>query len=213
MEKYDGAIKELEKLFNTVAKDNVVYFNDITYTPIPLPVVNAIKLIMEEYPDVGYQIGLYSVKLYDKTKYIKNAMSKKKEEIKSTAIGDIKDQFALGQIKEDEAITQLTKQGKGKRDAKKILEKWKENGVVKSSHRRKPIKSSLGDYFPVSAEEAEDLNELARTFPDKSELRSVLEGYFHIYDDYAQMSVQEFDSYLADYFGSGELERDNELEL
>ena len=62
------------------------------------------------------------------------------------------------------------------------------------------IKSSASEYFPVSEEEARDIDELAETFTDKSELRSVLEDYFHIYDDYAEMTVEDFDKYLADYF-------------
>ena len=64
------------------------------------------------------------------------------------------------------------------------------------------IKSSASEYFPVSEEEARDIDELAETFTDKSELRSVLEDYFHIYDDYAEMTVEDFDKYLADYFES-----------
>ena len=51
------------------------------------------------------------------------------------------------------------------------------------------VRSSLSEYFSVSEEEAKDIDELAETFTDKSELRSVLEDYFHIYDDYAEMTV------------------------
>ena len=64
------------------------------------------------------------------------------------------------------------------------------------------VRSSLSEYFSVSEEEAKDIDELAETFTDKSELRSVLEDYFHIYDDYAEMTVEDFDKYLADYFES-----------
>lgn len=64
------------------------------------------------------------------------------------------------------------------------------------------VKSSLSEYFPVSEQEAKDIDELAETFTDKSELRSVLEDYFHIYDDYAEMTVEDFDKYLAGYFNS-----------
>ena len=53
--------------------------------------------------------------------------------------------------------------------------------------------------FPISQEEAEDVDTLRDTFPDKSDLRAVLEDYFHIYDDYAEMTAQEFDRYFADY--------------
>lgn len=55
------------------------------------------------------------------------------------------------------------------------------------------------DAFPVSEEEARDIDELRETFPDDSEFRSVLEDYFHIYDDNSEMSVQEFDTYIKDY--------------
>lgn len=72
-------------------------------------------------------------------------------EIKSSAIGDIKDNFALGKIKEDEAITELTKNGKGKREAEKILEKWKANGVVKSSVDS--VADEIADYFGTEAGE------------------------------------------------------------
>lgn len=64
------------------------------------------------------------------------------------------------------------------------------------------LKSSLSEFFPVSEKEARDLDELAETFTDRSELRAVLEDYFHIYDDYAALTVNEFDGYLADYFDS-----------
>ena len=53
--------------------------------------------------------------------------------------------------------------------------------------------------FPISEEEARDLDELKKTFPDKSELRAVLEDYFHIYDDNASMEPQKFDMYFADF--------------
>ena len=55
------------------------------------------------------------------------------------------------------------------------------------------------EVFPVSEEEAEDIDKLRDTFPDKADLRAVLEDYFHIYDDYAKMSAQEFDMYFEDY--------------
>jgi hypothetical protein len=297
------ALKEIESLFGTEAKGNTVYFNDINYTPIPLPVANAVKAIMEEHPDVGYQLGLYSVKLFDKnvrpatgTITLQNGLkkkitSKKETEVKSSAIGDIKDDYCLGKIKDNEAIERLTENGKGKRDAKKILDKWKGEGVVKSSRRlpltssneltycgfpidrstpwvifkmdltnfqmsvygcysteeeafkaykdnnlgktdgkviyeiddarnsekkndkdsgyyelqvsnRKPIKSNLSDFFPVSEEEAKDIDELSDTFPDRSELRSVLEDYFHIYDDFRTLDVDDFDRCLSEYYES-----------
>lgn len=197
-----SAIKEIEDLFGTKAKDNVVYFNDITYTPIPLPVQNAVKAIMSEYPELGYQLGLYSVKVLDKNIHpihisqpIENSYDKKKE-LESSRVGDIHDQYVIGKITKREAIKNL--EDNGYDNAENIVGKWSE--PVKSSF----IKSSLSEFFPVSEEEGEELDELANTFTDRSELRSVLEDYFHLYDDYATMSVQEFDRYLADYFNSNE---------
>jgi len=143
----NDAIKEIEELFGTKAKGNIIYFNDITYTPIPRPVANAVKAIMQEYPNLGYQIGLYSVKIFDANVRPVNTA----------------------------------------------------NSITASMNRR-PIKSSLSDYFPVSKEEAKEIDRMEKTFTSRSELRSVLEDYFHIYDDYAKMSVQDFDSYLAEYF-------------
>lgn len=143
----NDAIKEIEELFGTKARGNTIYFNDITYTPIPRPVANAVKAIMQEYPDLGYQIGLYSVKIFDANVNPVNAMNS-----------------------------------------------------ITASVNRKPMKSSLSDYFPVSQEEAKEIDRMEKTFTSRSELRSVLEDYFHIYDDYAKMSVQDFDSYLAEYF-------------
>jgi len=74
-----------------------------------------------------------------------------KETIESSAIGDIKDQFALGKIKEEEAMNRLTQNGKGKREAKKIVEKWKQNGIVKSSVDS--VVGELEDYFGTEAGE------------------------------------------------------------
>ena len=197
----DKAIKELEELFGTTAKGNVVYFNDVTYTPIPLPVQEAVKAIMSEYPDLGYQLGLYSVKVLDKNVHpihisepIEASYSKKKE-LDSSRVGDIHDEYIMLKANESEVLDKLKDCGYNTKRAKDLIKRWKPE----------IIKSSLSDYFPVSDEEAEELNELEGTFGNsRSELRSVLEDFFHIYDDYAEMSVQEFDTYLADYFNSTE---------
>lgn len=196
-----SAVKEIEDLFGTTSKDNVIYFNEINYTPIPLPVVNAVKLIMSEYPNLGCHIGLYSVKVFEQNVHpinvshpIQNSVNK---EIDSSKVGTIHDEYVIGKISKEEAIKNLT--DNGYENAEDILKKWKE--PIQSA-RKSFIKSSLSEFFPVSEEEGEELDELAKTFTDKSELRSVLEDYFHIYDDYAVMSVQDFDRYLADYFDS-----------
>ena len=141
----EKALKEIEDLFGTTARGNTVYFNDINYTPIPLPVANAVKAIMDDNPDVCYQLCLYSVKLFDKnvrpttgTINLNNSLKKKNSEVKSSTIGDIKDAYCLGKIKENEALDKLYEQGKGKRDAKKIVEQWKEDRRIQASARRLP---------------------------------------------------------------------------
>lgn len=197
----DKLIKEIEELFGTTAKDNVIYFNDITCnTPIPLPVADAVKVLAQDYPDCGIQVGTYSVKVFDKNvkpsrnpKPIENSVNK---EIDSSRAGKTHDEYMIGKITRDEAIKNLEDDGFD--NAAEIVGKWG-NPVCSS----KNIKSSLSEHFPVSGEEAEELDELAMAFTDKGELRSVLEDYFHIYDDYATMSVQEFDRCLADYFENG----------
>lgn len=201
----DKAIKEIEDLFGTKAKDNVIYFNDINYTPIPRPVVNAVKAIMEDYPDLGCQIGLYSVKVFDRhvrhsdfaanlsTELIENAADR---EIDSSKTGEVHDEYVTGNTSKEDAIKQL--KDAGYRNAKQIVDKW--GTPVQSG--RSFIKSSLSEFFPVTREEGEELDELEKTFKDKSELRNVLEDFFHIYDDYAIMSVEDFDNALASYFDS-----------
>lgn len=99
----DKLIKEIENLFGTTAKDNVIYFNDVTCnTPIPLPVVEAVKAIAEEYPDLGVQIGTYSVKVLNQNvrpvrteQPINNSVNK---EIESSNVGNIHDNYVIGRL-------------------------------------------------------------------------------------------------------------------
>jgi hypothetical protein len=74
---------------------------------------------------------------------------------------------------------------------------------------RKSIKSSLSDYFPVSGSQAEELEDKISQFDNKSDIRTTLEDYFHIYDDYAEMSVEDFDNALDEYFN--EIDEDDFL--
>lgn len=67
--------------------------------------------------------------------------------------------------------------------------------------------------FPISEEEARDLDELKKTFPDKSELRAVLEDYFHIYDDNASMEPQKFDMYFADFINDERVDDDENMSI
>ena len=66
--KVKSAVGELETLFSTKAKGTTVYFNEFNYTPIPQPVTEAVKLIMSDYPELKYRIGLYSVTVLDTDK-------------------------------------------------------------------------------------------------------------------------------------------------
>ena len=361
----DGAIKELEKLFSTTAKGNTVYFNDINYTPIPQPVVEAVKDIMSEYPDVKYRIGLYSVTIIDtsdlKKKPVNNSF-KKPVESGRTNVGKLHDDFVTGTIGEKEVKDKLKDLGYGKQKASDIVDKWKpeivkssinsaadtiqcvyvsdiepsewskqmaiaaikagvanygyyeydgrkgicfvgnfddicefiestghdidtdyihhwkefnwdrakkldnakisssklndamsdvaeledefalvnyvekvlnENGMsdkfaafcdetdkadtpeelgkvaekylrmaIKSSAVKssRAIKSSVSDYFPVEGVDAEKLEDIVKQYDNKSDIRTALEDFFHIYDDYAEMSVEEFESSLDGYF-------------
>lgn len=52
------------------------------------------------------------------------------------------------------------------------------------------------DCFPVlesDERKAEEVEEMRDIFKDKADLRAALESYFHIYDDFAEMSEDEFD--------------------
>lgn len=94
----NGAIKELEELFSTKAKGNTVYFNDVNYTPLPLPVQNAVKAIMEEYPDMKYRMGLYSVTVFDKGQSIKSSRRPIKSGYSDVekALNELEDYFDRG---------------------------------------------------------------------------------------------------------------------
>ena len=79
------------------------------------------------------------------------------------------------------------------------------------------IKSSKSaiEVFPISEEQAADVDELFETFNDVRDLRAVLEDYFHIYDDYSEMTPEEFDKYFAEFVKKNnvtETDLDEELE-
>lgn len=189
--KVKSAVGELESLFSTKAKGTTVYFNEFNYTPIPQPVTEAVKLIMSDYPELKYRIGLYSVTVLDTDKKkIANGLNKKPVQ-SETQMGKLHDDFVQAKISESELKDILSKEkGYGKRKAEDLIDKWKPE----------VIKSSLSDYFPVDESQAEELEDKISQFDTKSDIRTVLEDYFHIYDDYAEMSVEEFDNALDEYF-------------
>ena len=259
--KVKSAVGELEALFSTKAKGTTVYFNEFNYTPIPQPVTEAVKLIMSDYPELKYRIGLYSVTVLDTDKKkITNGLNKKPVQ-SETQMGKLHDDFVQAKISESELKDILIKQkGYGKRKAAEVIDKWRPS-VIKSSNKtpyeegksawdfykafgtkprnpyepsiyrqgeprkesewdrgfydakeecfhperikqtfNKSIKSSLSDYFPVDESQAEELEDKISQFDTKSDIRTILEDYFHIYDDYAEMSVEEFDNALDEYF-------------
>lgn len=195
--KVKSAVNELADLFGTTPKGTTVYFNEYNYTPIPQPVTEAVKAIMNDYSELKYRIGLYSVTVLDTDKKkIANAIERKPIESKTT-MGNLHDEFVTGKITESELKDTLTKKhGYEKRKAAELVDKWKSS----------VIKSSLSDYFPVSGSQAEELENEIVQYNSKSDIRTALEDYFHIYDDYAEMSVEEFDSALDGYFN--ELDED-----
>ena len=222
-------IKEIEELFGSSVKNNVICYNNITYTPIPQPLVNKIREIQFKHPELKIQIGLYSVKVIEREpKVIKSNL------IKSSRTGKIHDDFIMGRITEVELKNKLKDEGMNIQTIKTLIEKWKP-GVIKSAisydiykngkwvnstddffeaetykdkgyevktikSSRSLIKSAAIDCFPVSEEEAQDIEDLHEAFPTKSEFRTVLEDYFHIYDDYADMPVEEFDKCFEHYY-------------
>jgi len=77
------------------------------------------------------------------------------------------------------------------------------------------IKSSKSaiEVFPISEEQAADVDELFETFNDVRDLRSVLEDYFHIYDDYSEMTPEEFDKYFAEFVEENDIQEIDSDEL
>lgn len=119
-------ISEIEDLFGTKAKGNVVCFSDYQFVPIPRPIVEAVKAIASDYPDQGVQIGLYSVKVLDQNIRHVNIQSAAKRVIESaTAMGNLHDKYVTGEITEKETIDKLVKEnGYNRAEAKYILKKW-----------------------------------------------------------------------------------------
>lgn len=75
------------------------------------------------------------------------------------------------------------------------------------------VKSSklASEAFNIDEEQAEDVDNFRETFKDIRDLRAVLEDYFHIYDDYAEMTPEEFNKSFAEFVKDDE-EESNILE-
>ena len=191
-----SAVKEISDLFGTEPKGTTVYFNDVNYTPIPQPICEAVKVIMSEYPDLKYRTGLYSVTVLDVDK--KKINSGLNRISSNTTIGKLHDDFVTNKITESELNDILVKKhGYDEEKAGMLVDKWRDS-VIKNSMT--VIKSSAADCFGVDEQRGKEIDELAVKYDNKSDLRSALEGYFHIYDDYAEMSVEEFEQSLDEYF-------------
>ena len=68
------------------------------------------------------------------------------------------------------------------------------------------------DIFHITEDQALDVDDLKETFKDKADLRAALEDYFHIYDDYAEMSEDDFDKAFEKYTDN-ETSEDEETEI
>lgn len=58
------------------------------------------------------------------------------------------------------------------------------------------------DCFPVlesDERKAEEVEEMREIFKDKADLRAALESYFHIYDDFAEMTEEEFEKGFSEF--------------
>ena len=94
-------------------------------------------------------------------------------------------------------------------EAENFLRDWcEENGFVSfeliedpdKNPFEKPVRSSkigsskaIDAFEGIDEDEAEDIDSLKRTFTNRSDLKAVLEDYFHIYDDLAEMDEDEFE--------------------
>lgn len=58
---------------------------------------------------------------------------------------------------------------------------------------------NASECFGVDESDGNKIDEFARTFTNKSELRSVLANYFHIYDDLAEMDEDDFNKAFEEY--------------
>lgn len=59
--------------------------------------------------------------------------------------------------------------------------------------------SIAADCFDVSDDVGDEIDEFRGLFPNKEDLRVVLEDYFNIYNDWAEMSPSEFDAKFKKY--------------
>ncbi len=81
---------------------------------------------------------------------------------------------------------------------------------IESSKKFVKSAKSAMDCFPVSEEEAKDIDNLKETFENKADLRAVLEDYFHVYDDWAEITPTEFDKCFKEFIGSAFFEQGKE---
>ena len=131
--------------------------------------------------------------------------------MKSNVIGSAKFTYKLYPTQNEDLFFWKSVEAEDEGAAEDMIREYaEENNVISFERERqmfdKPLKSNLIksgkdaiECFPIYEEEAMDVDRLRDTFHDVRDLRAVLEDYFHIYDDYAIMTPEEFDSCFADY--------------
>lgn len=58
---------------------------------------------------------------------------------------------------------------------------------------------SAEECFGVDGIKAEEVEEMREIFKDKGDLRAALESYFHIYDDFTEMTEEEFEKGFSEF--------------
>lgn len=101
------------------------------------------RAALEDYFNIYNDYAVMSADDFDRG--FKEFINSAKTNIESSNIGHIKDELGLGQINDEQARLALQMEGKSKRDAEKIVERWKQNGIVKSSVDKAIDK--LAEYF------------------------------------------------------------------
>ncbi len=105
------------------------------------------RAALEDYFDIYNDYAVMSEDDFNKgfKKFIGSSVTKSSTDIESSKIGDIKNELCLGQINDKQAMIELELAGKSEKEAEKMVERWKQSGVLKSSVDKAVTKAA--DYF------------------------------------------------------------------
>lgn len=105
------------------------------------------RAALEDYFDIYNDYAVMSEDDFNKgfKKFIGSSVIKSSTDIESSKIGDIKNELCLGQINDKQAMIELELAGKSEKEAEKMVERWKQSGVLKSSVDKAVTKAA--DYF------------------------------------------------------------------